>query len=109
MAGGIVITTATVAAARHLARRGWDAPARHTAATAGAALATVALFAVLPEPIKAADVPAALLYEFRLRSLAVQATLYLTLAAVFGHLAERRPGAARSAVGPTWRDGRVSS
>lgn len=74
---------------RALSRRGLSQPVRH-AATAVAFLALVgAGYAVLPDTRDAVAVPAPLLWDFRVQSLATQLLLWGALAATFGVLSER--------------------
>jgi predicted cobalt transporter CbtA len=74
---------------RELARRGLAQPGRH-AVTAVAFLVVVAGgYAVLPDNADAVPVPATLLWDFRIQSLATQLLLWAALAATFGLLTER--------------------
>jgi hypothetical protein len=86
---GLVLAAAAGALARQLAEAGWGRAARQTAAGLVLVVGTGALLAVLPSPGGEADVPAELLWSFRLRAAAVQAVLYGGTAVVFGLLASR--------------------
>ena len=85
---GLVGAAVAGLVARSLAERGSRPPARQLAVT-GVLLATVGLTFVLPADPDQLPVPAALLWEFRLLSLATLALLWGTLSAVFGTLGER--------------------
>lgn len=78
-----------------LRRRGWTQPARHLL-VAVAAVTVIALgYLALPALNDEVTIPATLLWDFRLQSLATQLLLWGGLAAVFGVLTERaaRPAA----------------
>jgi predicted cobalt transporter CbtA len=79
---------------RALARRGWSQPRRHVATAAAFVVLVGAGYAVLPaaEP---ADVPADLLWDFRLAALGTQLVLWSALVAVFGLLSDRAAAPAR--------------
>ena len=83
---------------RLLAGRGTDEAVRRSAVVlGGAALVAVALW-LLPGPPERvpADVPAGLLWDFRVASLAQLAAMWLVLGTLFGLLSrERRPAARR--------------
>ncbi|MDP8961571.1 MAG: CbtA family protein [Actinomycetota bacterium] len=87
---------ATWAVARRLRARGGPVVKRHVLAAAVAA-AGAALLAALPPNTDPVNVPAALLWNFRLSALGTTAVLWLGLAAAFGLLGERagRPSGAR--------------
>ncbi|WP_225801901.1 CbtA family protein [Streptomyces sp. NK15101] len=86
----VLLGVAALIAGRRLAPRlgNWNAT---LAAGAGFVVVTAVAFAVLPdnEDAVAAGFPAALLWEFRLASLAVQAVLWAVFGIVFGVLAQK--------------------
>lgn len=89
LALGLAVTTGAFAALRWLARRGVPVWVRQIA-VAVAAVAVVGLaYALLPAAAPLGDVPADLVWDFRLRSLGLQALLWATLGAAFGVLSER--------------------
>lgn len=87
---GLVGAVLAALVARNLERA--SAPARQLAVT-GVLLATVALTFILPSDPDALPVPAALLWQFRMLSLATLALLWGTLGAVLGLLEQRSAGA----------------
>ncbi|MFJ9213485.1 CbtA family protein [Streptomyces sp. NPDC102264] len=96
----VLLAVVAVIAGRRLAPRlgNWNAA---VAAGGGYAVAVVAACLVLPgnTDAVAASFPAALLWEFRLASIGVQALLWTAFGLIFGALAERalRPGQAAGA------------
>ncbi|MFB6813900.1 CbtA family protein [Streptomyces sp. NPDC056347] len=92
----VLLAVAAVILGKRLAPRlgNWNA----TVAASGAYIAVIALaYVFLPSYNEVGkDFPAALLWEFRLSTLAVQATLWAAFGLVFGYLTERLlvPGAA---------------
>jgi len=72
-----------------LQARGVGEPVRRAAAAAVLAVAVGAEFLALPDDADAVNIPASLLWDFRLRSLAVQVLLWACLAAGFGLATER--------------------
>ncbi|WP_424215984.1 CbtA family protein (plasmid) [Streptomyces sp. BI20] len=86
----VLLGLAAVIAGRRLAPRlgNWNAS---LVAGAGFAVVTAVAFVFLPanDDAVAAGFPAALLWEFRLASLAVQAVLWVAFGIVFGALAQR--------------------
>ncbi len=102
---GFVLAAATWAAAGLLAGTRLTPPVRQTLLGAGLLGATVLALIVLPDAGgSGTQVPAGLLWDFRLRALAVQAVLYGGTAVAFGLLAgraEQRPARLqRAASGP---------
>ncbi|WP_369148218.1 CbtA family protein [Streptomyces sp. R44] len=97
----VLLGIAAVIAGRRLAPRlgNWNAT---LAAGAGFVVVTAVAFAVLPDndDAVAAGFPAALLWEFRLASLAIQAVLWTVFGIVFGVLAQKAL-AARTAAADT--------
>lgn len=94
---GVLLVGAVSGLDRLLSRRPTDPPVRLSLDL----LATVVLVAVAvwllpgnPDPIPS-DVPAALVWDFRLASVAQLATMWLVLATVFGLLVTRSSGTAR--------------
>jgi len=85
---GIVGAVVAVLVARRLADRDVRPPVRQLVVT-GVLVGTVALTFVLPGNPDALDVPAALLWEFRLLALATSTVLWGVLAASYGLLGER--------------------
>lgn len=75
--------------ARWLRARGVDEVTRHLAVAASVAVAFGAAHALLPSHTVAGDIPAQLLWEFRLASMATQLLLWGGIAAGFGWLAHR--------------------
>lgn len=97
---GLAVVSGAYALARALGRRGWRAPARQSAAVLAAGAVLAGVLPLLADPVDPGAVPAGLLWDVRVASVAVQLTLYGVLAAVFGVLADpalRRPGQRRSA------------
>ena len=88
MAIGVVGVVAAGRLAHDMRSRGFRAPSRQLA-VAGTLCATVALAFVLPGPAEPSGVPADLLWQFRMLSLATTALLWATLAASFGWYGER--------------------
>ena len=89
LALGVAVTTGGFAAVRALARRGAPAWARQTGVAVAAVAVVGVTYALLPAAAPLGDVPADLVWDFRLRSLALQALLWAALGAVFGVLSER--------------------
>jgi uncharacterized membrane protein YidH (DUF202 family) len=86
---GVAVVCAAYAALRALDRRGVGASVRQPLAVAGAVAVVAVGYALLPDSGDAVDAPAALVWDFRVRSLAVLALLYAALGALFGLLTER--------------------
>lgn len=96
MALGLAVISAAFATSRALARRGVPAWQRQSAVTVGAVALVAAAYALMPAEAPVQDVPADLLWDFRLRSLGLQVALWAVLGAAFGALSERaatRPAA----------------
>jgi hypothetical protein len=83
---GVVVVAGAYAALRALAARGVTPAVRQSAVTAAALLVTAVGFALLPDIVDPVNAPAALVYDFRVRSLGLLALLYATLGAAFGAL-----------------------
>ncbi len=86
---GVVAVTMAWCLLRELARRGMPQPARHIVVAVAFVTLVAAGYAVLPDNTDAVPVPATLLWDFRLRSIATQFILWGALAAGFGLLTER--------------------
>ncbi|MFJ8228672.1 CbtA family protein [Streptomyces sp. NPDC094448] len=85
----VLLTVAAVIVGRRLAAR-WGNGNATVAAVAGFVLVTAAGYAFLPSFDEVPKgFPAAVLWEFRLATLAVQTALWAVFGVVFGHLAER--------------------
>jgi len=93
----LALVLAVFALDQALAARGLSGATRSTLDVLAFAVGAVALFAVLPGTPDSVphDVPAALIWEFRLASLAQLATMWATLGLVFGLLVTRRVREAR--------------
>ena len=89
----VAIASLAVGAAWRLARelraRGVDEPLRHLAVALILVAALVVEFTTLPDDTDPVRVPADLLWDFRVRSLATQVLLWAVMAATFGLLTER--------------------
>ena len=88
---GVAIAVVLPALDRWLAGRGRTVPTRWALDTVAGVLLVVLVLAVVPgSPDQVpADVPAAVIWDFRLASLAQLATMWLTIGLVFGLLMER--------------------
>ncbi len=86
---GVAVVSGGYAVLRLLHQRGTAASVRQAAvAVAGVSLVAVG-YVLLPDSGDAVDAPAALVYDFRVRSLGLLVLLYALLGAVFGGLTER--------------------
>lgn len=95
---GVVVVALVALTLRQLHDAGRLGPAQQVL-VAAAALAAVALcWVVLPDAGDPAEVPATLLWDFRIRSLGIITLLWATLGAVYGALALRHRARERSAV-----------
>lgn len=74
---------------RRLAARGTAEPARHVAVAVATATAFAVLYVALPANTDPIEVPARLLWQFRLASLGTQLILWFGIATGFGWLADR--------------------
>ncbi len=79
---GIVVVAGAYAALRALAARGVTPAVRQSAVTAGALVVTAVGFALLPDIVDPVNAPAALVYDFRVRSVGLLALLFATLGAL---------------------------
>ena len=91
---GVIVVSGSYAALRASRARGVSAPVRHSAVTAVAVVAVGIGFALLPDNMDAVNAPAALVWEFRIRSIGLQALLYASLGAFFALLTLRTPATA---------------
>lgn len=86
---GVAVVAGGYAALRNLRDRGLAASTRH-AVVAATIVVTVAVgYLLLPDSGDSVDAPAALVYDFRIRSIGLLALLYALLGGVFGALTER--------------------
>jgi hypothetical protein len=90
---GVAVVSAAYAALRALDRRGVRASLRQPVVVLASVAAVAVGYALLPSSGDPVEVPATLVWDFRIRSLGVLVLLYLSLGALFGLLSER---AARS-------------
>ncbi|MDQ3610227.1 MAG: CbtA family protein [Actinomycetota bacterium] len=86
---GVAVVSAAYGALRTLERHGTPAAVRQSAVVGAAAAVVLLGYAVLPDNDGVVDAPAALVWDFRIRSLGVLALLYALLGGGFGLLAER--------------------
>lgn len=86
---GVAVVSAAYAALRALEARGARPSLRQPAVAVGALVAVVVGYALLPSSGDPVDVPATLVWDFRIRSLGALAMLWALLGAVFGLLSER--------------------
>ncbi|WP_019855741.1 CbtA family protein [Actinopolyspora mortivallis] len=96
---GVVIVALAYLLRGYCLRHGWSSPATVTVTALAVTLLSVLVLWAWPDnpdPIPA-DVPAGLLWRFRLSSLAELATLWGVLGLVFGLLSERRVAATNGA------------
>ena len=91
---GVVVVSGSYAALRALRVRGVSAPVRQSAVAGLAVLAVAVGFALLPDNTDPVGAPAALVWEFRIRSIGLLALLYASLGAFFALLTLRSPIAA---------------
>lgn len=87
LALGVVVVSASHAILRACARAGVNPAVRQLAVVTGAVALVGVGYALLPDSSDVVTVPATLLWDFRLRSLGLQALLYALLGAGFGLLA----------------------
>lgn len=86
---GVIVVSASYAALRALSARGMSAPVRQCAVTAAAVTMVVVGYALLPASTDAVDAPAALVWDFRVRSIGLLVLLYAAMGAVFAALTLR--------------------
>ena len=86
---GIAVVAGAYAALRTLRARGVPPSVRQPAVVVGAVTVVAAGYLLLPDSGDAVHPPAALVYDFRIRSLGLLVMLYATLGALFGILSER--------------------
>ncbi len=90
---GVVVAAGAYAVLRALAARGVTPAVRQSAVTAGSLLEIPVGFALLPDIFDPVEAPAALVDDFRVRSLGLLALPYATLDATFGVLTLRQEAA----------------
>ena len=98
---GLAVVGGAYAALRALQAGGVSAWVRQPAVTLAAVAVVAVGYLLLPGSGDTVDVQAALLYDFRVRSLGLSVVLYATLGAVFGMLAERAGRVAARQDGPS--------
>lgn len=98
---GVAVVTAGYAALRALERSGVASAARQPLVVAAGLVVLAVGYALLPDSGDPVEVPAALLWDFRLRSLGLQALLYALLGAAFGLLTLRAGQPRDTQVGET--------
>lgn len=86
---GVAVVVASWVALRHLRERGVPPSARQPAVVVAALVVLAVGFLLLPDSGDSVDAPAALVYDFRLRSIGLLALLYALLGGAFGLLSER--------------------
>lgn len=86
---GVAVVAGACAALRALDRAGVPRPVGQLSVAAAVVLLVGAAYALLPDSGDPVDVPATLLWDFRTRSLGLQALLYAVLGAGFGLLSLR--------------------
>lgn len=87
---GVVVVSAGLAVSRALARAGLAPHLRQISVVAGALVLVALGYALLPDSGDAVEVPATLLWDFRVRSLGLQALLYALLGTFFALLGLRQ-------------------
>ncbi|HVM27901.1 MAG TPA: CbtA family protein [Mycobacteriales bacterium] len=90
IAAGILIVCLIGFAARQLAAAGRLDPARQVLLLFGGLALALVCWALLPGTAEPADVPAELLWDFRIRSLGITTLLWATLGVTYGALALRQ-------------------
>lgn len=86
---GVAVVAGGYVAVRHLHARGVAAPVRQSVVTLAGAMIVAVAYALLPDSGDTVEAPAALVYDFRVRSLGLLALLYALLGAFFGAMSER--------------------
>ena len=97
---GVLVVSGSYAAVRALRARDVSAPVRQSVVAVLAVVAVAIGFSLLPDNTDPVGAPAALVWEFRIRSIGLLALLYATLGAVFAGVTLRAaatPVADRSA------------
>jgi hypothetical protein len=95
IAVGVLIVCLVGFAARQLAESGRLDPARQVLLLFGGLALAGVCWALLPGSSDAADVPAELVWDFRIRSLGITTLLWLTLGVTYGALALRESARGR--------------
>ena len=88
---GVLVVSGSYAAVRALRARDVSAPVRQTVVAVLAVVALAVGFALLPDNTDPVGAPAALVWEFRIRSIGLLALLYASLGACFALLTLRTP------------------
>jgi hypothetical protein len=88
---GVIVISGSYAGLRALRARGVSAPVRQSAVTVLAVLAVAVGFALLPDNTDPVGAPAALVWEFRIRSIGLLVLLYTALGAIFAALTLQAP------------------
>jgi hypothetical protein len=86
---GVAVVAGSALALRQLRATRLSPALRHTSVAALSVLVVGVGYALLPHSGDAVDAPAALVYDFRIRSLGLLALLYALLGALFGAVSER--------------------
>lgn len=86
---GVAVVAGSYAALRHLRERGAVPAVRQAAVSVAGVLFLAVGYLLLPDNRDAVEAPAALVYDFRVRSLGLLALMYALLGGVFGVLTER--------------------
>lgn len=94
---GVLLVAIVGLAARSLAEQGRLVPVTQCLLTAGAVVLTALCWALLPDARDAVAAPADLVWDFRIRSLGLNALLWLVLGAAYGALSLREATARRPA------------
>jgi predicted cobalt transporter CbtA len=95
VAVGVAVVGLVATSLRRLAEAGELDPGRQLVVVGGGVLLVALAYALLPSGAVEADVPAALLWDFRVRSLGVTTLLWVALGATYGALALRQQAADR--------------
>lgn len=86
---GVAVVTTSYWALRTLARKGIRPSVRQPLVVLAGVLVVTAGYLLLPDSGDPNDLPASLVWDFRIRSLGVLALLYASLGTIFGLLTER--------------------
>lgn len=86
----LAVVSVAYGALRYLNKRGVAAPVRQSVVVVGAVVAVAVGFLLLPDNTDPVNVPADVVYDFRIRALGGLAVLFATLGATFGVLTDRQ-------------------
>ena len=100
---GLVVVPGAYAVLRALKARGTSEPVRQVAVVAGAVAAIALVYALLPDSGDRVDVPAAIVWDFRIRALGGLTLFFALLGAGYGYLSERAAAAAPAEREPALR------